>query len=400
MADDFKPFPHIATDLIHAGQDPEQWNSKAVVPPISLSTTFKQFAPAEHAGFDYSRSGNPSRDVLEKCIAASEGGKYGLCFASGLAALTTVIHTLKAGDHVLAMDDVYGGTNRYLNQCACHLGLDISMVDCTVVQKVADNIKDNTKLIWLETPTNPTLKIVDITAVCQVVRAKTAKRPEGDRPIVVVDNTFQSAYFQRPLSLGADMVMHSVTKYMNGHSDVVMGALVCNDSAWNEKLRFYQKSLGAIPSPFDCYLANRGLKTLHVRMREHQRNGLAVAKFLQAHPAVEKAVHPGLPSHPQHELAKRQMIGYSGMCVFYIKGGLKEAKTFFENLKVFTLAESLGGYESLCELPCLQTHASVPEAQRKELGITDNFIRLSVGLEDVDDLIQDLDTALRAAVKC
>jgi len=394
--EDFKPFPNFATDVLHEGQEPEQWNSRAVVPPISTATTFKQFAPAEHNGFEYSRSGNPTRNCLEKCIAAAEGGKHGMCFSSGLAATTTATQLWKAGDHIICMDDVYGGTNRYFNKCAAKFGLDVSMVDLTKVNNIMDALKPNTKMVWIETPTNPTLKLVDIQAVCQAVKAECQDWPE--KPIVVVDNTFMSAYFQRPLSLGADVVMHSISKYMNGHTDVIMGALVCNDDSINERLRFLQNSLGTVPSPFDCYLVNRGLKTLPVRMKEHMKNGLLIAKHLEKHPAVEKVIHPGLPSHPQYELGKRQMIGYSGMCVFYIRGGLKESSAFLKALKLFTLAESLGGYESLIELPSLQTHASVPEEQRKQLGITDNMIRISVGLEDADDLINDLDQALKLAV--
>lgn len=394
--EDFKPFPNFATDVIHEGQEPEQWNSMAVVPPISPATTFKQYAPAEHTGFEYSRSGNPTRNCLEKCLAAAEGGKHGLSFSSGLAATTTVTHLLKAGDHLICMDDVYGGTNRYFNKCAANLGLDISMVDCTEVKNVMNALKPNTKMVWIETPTNPTLKIVDIAAVCQAVKAETESWVV--KPFIVVDNTFMSSYFQRPLSLGADMVMHSLSKYMNGHSDAIMGAIILNDDALNERMRFFQNSLGAVPSPFDCYLVNRGMKTLPVRMKEHMKNGLIVAKFLETHSAVEKVIHPGLPTHPQYELGKRQMIGYSGMLVFYIKGGLEEARTFLKALKIFTLAESLGGFESLIELPSLQTHASVPEDQRKVLGISDNMIRLSVGLEDTEDLIKDLEQALKKAV--
>jgi len=394
--DNFKPFPNFATDVIHEGQEPEQWNSRAVVPPLSTATTFKQFAPAEHAGFEYSRSGNPTRVCLEKCLAAAEGAKHGQCYASGLAAITTATHLLKAGDHVICMDDVYGGTNRYFNKCASNLGVDISMVDCVNVANVTKALKPNTKMVWIETPTNPTLKLVDIAAVCQAVKAECSDWPV--KPFVVVDNTFMSAYFQRPLSLGADIVMHSLSKYMNGHTDVIMGALIMNDDSLNERLRFLQNSLGTVPGPFDCYLVNRGMKTLPVRMREHMKNGLIVAKWLEEHAAVEKVVHPGLKSHPQYELGKKQMVGYSGMCIFYIKGGLKEANTFLKALKIFTLAESLGGYESLIELPSLQTHASVPEEQRLKLGITDNMIRLSVGLEDSEDLIKDLDQALKVAV--
>ncbi|XP_025110485.1 cystathionine gamma-lyase-like [Pomacea canaliculata] len=387
----FTPFPHFATDAIHEGQEPEQWKSMAVVPPISTATTFKQFAPAEHAGFEYSRSGNPTRNCLEKCLAALEGGKHGLCFSSGLATTMTVTHLLKSGDHVISMDDVYGGTNRYFRNCALPMGIDISFVDCTKIANVENALRPDTKMVWLETPTNPTMKLVDIEAVCKLVHDKS-------QAFVVVDNTFMSSYFQRPLSLGADMVMHSVTKYMNGHSDVVMGALMLNDDKKAERLRFLQNALGPVPSPFDCYLVNRGLKTLALRMRQHMIGGLAVARFLEASPRVLKVMHPGLESHPQYELAKCQMKGFSGMVTFLIKGGKEEASTFLKSLKIFTLAESLGGYESLCELPSVQTHASVPADQRELLGITDNLVRLSVGLEDIEDLINDIDVALKVAI--
>ncbi|KAK7100507.1 hypothetical protein V1264_023450 [Littorina saxatilis] len=387
----FTPFPHFATNAIHEGQEPEQWKSMAVVPPISTSTTFKQFAPAEHTGFEYSRSGNPTRKCLETCIASLEGGKHALCYASGLAATLNVVHLLKQGDHVISMDDVYGGTNRYFRTCAAPMGIDISFVDCTNIEHVEKALKPNTKMVWIETPTNPTLKLVDIVAVSKLVHSKTDA-------FVVVDNTFMSSYFQRPLELGADMVMHSITKYMNGHSDVVMGALAVKDDKLAERLRYLQNAIGAVPSPFDCYLVNRGLKTLALRMKQHMISGMAVARFLEKSPKVVKVVHPGLESHPQHELAKQQMRGFSGMLTFYIKGGKQEASTFLKTLKIFTLAESLGGYESLCELPSVQTHASVPDDQREKLGISDSLIRLSVGLEDIDDLIADIDQALNAAV--
>lgn len=389
--ENFKPFPGFGTKATHVGQEPEKWNSRAVVPPISMSTTFKQKAPGDHHGFEYSRSGNPTRNCLEECLAALENGKHGLVFASGLATTTAITYLLQTGDHIVSMDDLYGGTNRFFKKCATRMGVETSFVDCTVIDNIKKALKSNTKLVWLETPTNPTLRIVDIAEAVKVVKQK------NKDIIVVVDNTFMSSYFQRPLDFGADMVMHSLTKYMNGHSDVVMGAVALNDDALNERLRFLQNAFGAVPSPFDSFLVNRGLKTLHVRMKEHMKNGLAVAHFLESHPCVEKVIHPGLPSHPQHELAKKQMRGYSGMVTFYIKGGLKEASEFLQKVKIFTLAESLGGFESLCELPSVMTHASVPENERDKLGISDNLIRLSVGIEDEDDLIQDLDQALRAA---
>lgn len=386
--DGFRAQPKgFATKAIHVAQDPEQWNSMAVVPPISMSTTFKQHGPAQHAGFEYGRSGNPTRDVLERCLASLDNGKYGLTFSSGLGATTTIITMLKAGDHVVAGDDLYGGTNRLLRQVAMNLGIEVDFVDTTDLKKVEAAIKPTTKLFWLETPTNPLLKVSDIEAVCKI-----AHKFPGI--VVVVDNTFLSAYLQRPLDLGADVVMYSLTKYMNGHSDVIMGAAVMNDEALYERLKFLQNAAGIVPSPFDCYLVNRSLKTLSLRMERHKSNSLAVAKFLEAHAKVERVLHPGLPSHPQHELAKKQTYGHSGIMSFYIKGGLDESSAFLKALQVFTLAESLGGYESLAELPSVMTHASVPAEQRAALGITDGLVRISVGLEDVEDLIVDLKQAL------
>lgn len=386
--DGFRAQPKgFATKAIHVGQDAEQWKSRAVVPPISMSTTFKQFGPAKHAGYEYGRSGNPTRDVLEKCLAALDNGKYGLTFSSGLGVTTTVITMLNAGDHIVAGDDLYGGTNRLLRNVAMKMNIEVDFVDCTNLAKVEAAVKPNTKLFWIETPTNPLLKVIDIEAVSNVAH----KFPGV---VVVVDNTFLSAYLQRPLDLGADIVMYSLTKYMNGHSDVIMGAAVMNDEAIYEKLKFLQNAAGIVPSPFDCYLVNRSLKTLALRMERHKSNSLTVAKYLEKHPKVERVLHPGLPSHPQHELAKRQTYGHSGIMSFYIKGGMDQSTVFLQSLEVFTLAESLGGYESLAEVPSVMTHASVPAEQRAALGITDNLIRISVGLEDADDLIVDLKQAL------
>ncbi|KAF0311425.1 Cystathionine gamma-lyase [Amphibalanus amphitrite] len=335
----------FATRACHVGQEPEQWTSMAVVPPISMATTFKQDAPAEHRGFEYSRSGNPTRDAMEKCFASLEKAKYGMAFASGLAATTTIVHMLSSGDHIVSMDDLYGGTNRYLSKVACRMGVQATFVDASDPQKVADAITDKTRLVWVESPTNPTMKLVDIAAMAAVVK----KHPNVR---LVVDNTFMSSYCQQPLTLGADIVMHSATKYMNGHTDVVMGLVATNREDVHEQLRFLQNAIGPVPSPFDCFMVNRSLKTLALRMRQHGASSVAVAKFLESHPAVEKVLHPGLPSHPQHELARRQTMGCSGMFSFYIKGGLTESRAFFKNIKIITLAESLGGYESLAELPC------------------------------------------------
>ncbi|XP_053622636.1 cystathionine gamma-lyase [Plodia interpunctella] len=380
----------FATIAIHAGQEPEKWKSAAVVPPIVMSTTFKQPAPAEHTGFEYGRSGNPSRNTLEECLAALEDAKYALTFSSGLGSTTTILGLLNAGDHIVSSDDVYGGTNRLFRAVATKHGIDVSFTDFTDLKKVSNSIKENTKLVWLETPTNPLLKVVDIAAVVDIVKSR------GDI-IVVVDNTFLTSYLQRPLDFGADMVVYSLTKYMNGHSDVIMGAVVLNNTALEEKLRFLQNAMGAVPSPFDSYLVNRSLKTLALRMERHKTSSLVIAKWLQQHPKVTEVLHPGLPNHPQYEVAKKQMTGHSGVFSFTHSGGLQESRRFLSALKVFTLAESLGGYESLAELPSVMTHASVPALQREELGITDSLIRLSVGLEDTIDLIDDLEQAFKAA---
>ncbi|XP_042562797.1 cystathionine gamma-lyase [Clupea harengus] len=386
-----KEFQSFATNAIHVGQEPEQWKSMAVVPPISLSTTFKQYGPGNHAGFEYSRSGNPTRNCLEKAVASLDGAQHCLALASGLAATMTITHMLKSGDGVVCMNDVYGGTNRYFRKVAAEMGIDISFADCTKPQVLKAALKPNTKLLWIETPTNPTMKVVDIKACAEIAHQ------HNKDIVVVVDNTFMSAYFQRPLALGADICMYSATKYMNGHSDVVMGLVSVNREDLYERLKFLQNALGAVPSPFDCYLCNRGLKTLHLRMRQHFKNALAAATFLEADPRVDRVIFPGLPSHPQHELMKRQCTGCPGMITFYIKGNLENATTFLSNLKLFALAESLGGYESLAEHPAIMTHASVPEEERIVLGISDTLIRLSVGLEDDQDIIDDLRQALNAA---
>merc|ERR1719323_1122510 len=340
--------------------------------------------------YEYSRSGNPTRDCLEKCLASLDGAKYAITFASGLAATNTITQLLKAGDHLIAMDDLYGGTNRYFRRVASNMGIETSFVDATDPQKVAVAIKPNTRMVWIETPTNPTLKVVDIKAVSDIAH-------QHENIFVVVDNTFESAYFQRPLELGADITYYSLTKYMNGHTDVIMGSCALNNKDIADRLRFLQNAAGAVPSPFDCYLVNRSLKTLKLRMEEHQKNGLMVAKFLEGHPHVEKVRHLLLESHPQHEIVKRQQYGHSGMLSFYLKGGLEESKKFLSSLKLITLAESLGGYESLAELPYLMTHASIAEKERVALGVTANLVRVSVGLEDLEDIIADVDQALKAA---
>ncbi len=375
----------FGTRAIHAGQPPEE-KSGAVMTPIYQTSTYAQRSPGEHTGYEYSRTDNPTRTAYQRCLAALEGGKYGLAFASGLATTDGILHTLKTGDHIICCDDVYGGTYRLFEKVYRQLGYDFTFVDMTDLEKVEAAFRPNTKLVWIETPTNPTLKLVDIAKISEVARKHGATS--------VVDNTFMSAYFQKPLSLGADIVMHSVTKYMNGHSDVVGGALVTSDAGLYERIKFYQNAVGAVPAPMDCFLVMRGLKTLHVRMDRHAENAMKVARYLEKHPKIERVVYPGLESHPQHALAKKQMTGFGGMITFFMKGGLPEARGFLERVKLFTLAESLGGVESLIEHPAIMTHASVPAENRKALGIHDNLVRVSVGIEDIADLLKDLEQAL------
>lgn len=374
------------TKAIHVGQEPEQWSHREVVPPISLATTFKQPRPGEATSYEYGRSGNPTRCCLEKCLASLENAEHGFCFSSGLASITTLTYLLKSGDHIISGDDIYGGTNRLFQKCAARMGLTTTFVDARDVKNIAKALQPNTRLIWMETPTNPTMKLADIKAIADYVKTL-------DNVILAVDNTFMSPYFQKPLDLGADIVLHSISKYINGHSDVIMGVIMTRREDLAERIRFFQNALGAVPSPFDCFLVNRGVKTLAVRMECHQRNGLEIAKYLESHPKVAKVYHPGLPSHPQHELHKKQCSGSSGMISFEIKGGKKEASDFVANLEIFTLAESLGGIESLIEIPSLMTHTSVPLEQRKQLGISDSLVRVSVGIESIQDLIADMDQA-------
>jgi len=380
----------FATRAIHVGQEPDPVTG-AVIPALSLATTFKQSAAGVHTGFEYSRTGNPTRNSFEKAVASLEKAKYGIAFSSGSSTTAAIINLLKNGDHVISIDDVYGGTNRFLNKVASTQGIESSFVDLSDPNILKTTIKSNTKLVWIETPTNPTMKIVDIKAIVKVVK-------EINKDIIiVVDNTFMSPYFQNPMEFGADICVNSISKYINGHSDVIMGIAVTNSKKLNDRLHFIQNSVGAIPSPFDCYLANRGLKTLAVRMRQHEKNALAVAKFLESHPLVEEVYYPGLESHKQHELAKKQMRGFGAMMSIRIKGNLDTSNKFLSSLKLFTLAESLGGVESLCELPCIMTHAAVSPEERAKLGITDTLIRISVGIEETDDLLKDLDHALKLA---
>lgn len=383
-------YPHFGTLATHAGQEPEQWKSLAVVPPISLSTTFKQITPGKPELYEYSRSGNPTREVFEKCVAALEGAKYGIAAASGMAATTQLCQLLKSGDHIVAMDDLYGGTYRFFNQVLSNYGIETTFIDTTDTNQLEKTIKENTKMIWVESLTNPMLRHTDIEAVIRIAR----KRKDI---LVIVDNTFMTPYFMRPLQFGADIVYHSVTKYLNGHSDVVMGVICTNNEELNKRLKYLQNASGMVPSPFDSFLANRGLKTLHIRMREHQKNAMAVAKFLEASPQVTRVIYPGLPSHPEHELLKRQCKGFGGMLTFIIKGTMDNAIKFFQAIKVVTLAESLGGYESLVDHPATMTHASIPKEEREKIGIADTLIRMSVGLEDVADILEDLEQALKVS---
>jgi len=392
MSSDRKSYG-FGTTAVHAGQSPDQWELGQVVPPISLATTYKQPLPGEPIGPDYGRAGNPTRDALQNNLAALENARFCQVFSSGLATTAAITNMFQTGDHVILNDDGYGGTQRFFRRISAQKhGLKISMVDLTDGVQLRAALKPETKLVWFETPTNPLLKITDVAEVVQIIR-------EFNKDIViVVDNTFMTPYYQRPLELGADIVMHSLTKYINGHSDVLMGTAMTNREDLNEQLFFMQLGVGSVPSPFDCYLANRGAKTLHLRMKAHGDNGLAVAKWLEANPRIEKVLYPELESHPQHHIHKKQTSGMSGMISFYLRGGLKESQDFLSSLKIFILAESLGGFESLAELPSKMTHASVPAEERERIGITDNLVRLSVGIEDKEDLIRDLDQALKKAV--
>ena len=377
------------TAAIHAHQEPDPATG-AVITPISQTSTFAQDAPGEHKGYDYSRSGNPTRTALEGVLAQLEGGTDGMCFSSGLGALSTLtLGLLSAGDHIVAGDDAYGGTHRFLNKVISRFGVTATYVDMSDPGNVARAIRPATKLIFLETPTNPLLKLADLEALIAV-----AKKHDV---LTCVDNTFASPYLQTPLALGADIVLHSTTKYIAGHSDVVGGALVAKDAALAEKLRFHQNAVGATPDPFASWLTLRGLKTLGLRMDAHCANARALASYLETHPGVAQVYYPGLKSHPQHELAKRQMRDFGGMISLRLKGGAAQARTFLKSLKYFILAESLGGIESLAELPAVMTHASLDPAVRDALGITDTLVRLSVGIEDVEDLRADLEQALGKA---
>lgn len=377
----------FSTRCIHAGQSPDP-STGAVMPPIYTTSTYAQSSPGVHQGYDYSRTRNPTRNAWERCIADLESGVRGFAFASGMAATSTVIELLDAGSHIVAMDDLYGGTFRLFERVRRRTAnLDITFADLSDPAALAAAVRADTKMIWIETPTNPTLRLVDIAQVAEFARKRGI--------ITVVDNTFASPWIQRPLELGADIVVHSATKYLNGHSDMVGGVAVAANEELADQIGFLQNAVGAISGPFDSFLALRGLKTLALRMRQASESSLEIAGWLEKHPNVTRVLYPGLASHPQHALARRQMHnGFSGIVTFFVKGGLDETRQFLERLRIFTIAESLGGVESLVDHPGLMTHASIPPEKRQALGIDDSLIRLSVGIEDVEDLIVDLREAL------
>jgi len=376
----------FATRAIHAGQKPDP-STGAIMTPVYMTSTFVQKSPGVIVeDYDYSRSANPTRKALEANLASLEGGRFGFAFSSGLAAMDCVMHLLSAGDHIILGDDVYGGTFRLVDKVYKQLGIAATRVDFTNLKALEAAFTPKTKLVWGETPTNPMLRLCDIAAVSKIAKARNAT--------FVVDNTFATPYLQNPLSLGADVVHHSSTKYIGGHSDVIGGALITGDEQIAARLKFFQNSVGGVPGPSDCFMLLRSTKTLHVRMERHCANAMKVAEFLAGHKAIDKVAYPGLKSHPEHALASRQMRGFGGMVTATLKGGINESRRFLERVHLFSLAESLGGVESLIEHPAIMTHASIPPENRAALGITDGLVRLSVGIEDVDDLIRDLEHAL------
>jgi cystathionine gamma-lyase len=376
------------TRAIHAGQEPDP-TTGAIMTPIYTSSTYVQESPGVHKGYDYSRSINPTRKALEACIADLEGSNFGYAFASGMSASATVLEILSSGDHVIAMDDLYGGTYRlFENVRKRSAGLDFTFCDLSDVKALEASLKPNTKMIWIETPTNPLLKIADLKAIASFAK--------HNNLIAVCDNTFCSPFVQNPLEFGFDIVVHSATKYLNGHSDLIGGVVVCSDDKTElaEQLLYLQNAVGSIMNPFDSFLLLRSLKTLPVRMERHCSNAIQIANFLESHNSIQRVIYPGLDSHPQHEIAKEQMNGFGGMISVEIKGGLEGAKKFLERTEIFSLAESLGGVESLIEHPAIMTHASIPPEVREEIGISDGLVRLSVGIEALEDLIDDLEKAL------
>lgn len=375
------------TRAIHAGHEPDPVFG-AVMPPIYQTSTFAFEGFDKPREFDYTRSGNPTRKALEQCLASLEGGTDGFVFATGMAATATILQHFSAGDHLIVHDDLYGGTYRLMTSVVAEKGIGIEFVNLRDLDAVRAATRHETKAIWIETPTNPLMNLVDLRAIAEYAKQRDIA--------TICDNTFLSPYFQRPLELGIDVVMHSTTKYINGHSDVVGGALITSDPVWTERIRFLQNATGSAQAPFECFLVLRGVKTLAVRMEYHNANALKIAHFLEAHPKITRVLHPGLASHPQHELAKTQASGFGGTFSFRIKGGREEAKRFLESLELFVLAESLGGVESLIEQPFTMTHVSMPEDVRRSIGITEDLIRVSVGIEHVDDLIADLEQGLSA----
>ncbi len=376
----------FATRAIHAGQEPDPATG-AIMPPIYATSTYVQESPGKHKGYEYSRTQNPTRMAYERCVADLESGKHGFAFASGMAAIGTILELIDSGSKIVAMDDLYGGTRRlFSNVRERSAGLTFDYVDLSDNAAAEAAIGDDTAMVWIETPTNPLLKLVDLEAISELAKKSGA--------LVVVDNTFATPYLQRPLEMGADIVMHSATKFINGHSDMVGGIVAVQDDGLAEQLAYLQNSIGSVAGPFDSFLALRGVKTLDVRMERHCKSSLQIAKWLEGHDNVERVLYPGLESHPQHALAKKQMPGFGGIVTFFIKGDLEDARRFLETCDVFSLAESLGGVESLVDHPAIMTHASVPAEERAKLGISDTLIRLSVGIEAVDDLIADLERAL------
>lgn len=378
----------FATKAIHAGFHHDAVTG-AVMPPITLSTTFAQTIPGHPIGkYEYSRTANPTRDMLENNLATLENGRYGLCFSSGCAALNTLLQAFPAGSHILLSDDVYGGTLRILSQVFAPLGFTYTQCDMTDLAAVSNAITNKTQLIWLETPSNPLLKIIDINAIAKI------KKQLAQSAWLAVDNTFATPFLQSPLDLGADLVCHSTTKYIGGHSDVIGGALILNDEALAQRLYYLQNAIGSIPSPMDCYLLLRSIKTLPIRMKAHCENAQQIATFLSTHPKISRVIYPGLDNHPQHGLARTQMRGFGGMVSIVLKAGLAAVNPFLQRLNIFTLAESLGGVESLIEHPTVMTHAAIPAEHRKKIGIEDGLVRISAGIEDPADLIEDLEQAL------
>lgn len=376
----------FGTKTIHAGVEPDP-STGAIMTPVYQTSTYVQASPGKHKGYEYSRTQNPTRDALQKSIAALENGQHGLCFSSGLAAIDAAIKMLNPGDEVIAGNDLYGGTYRLFTKIFSKYGIKFHFTGMENIQDIESLINDKTKLVWLESPTNPMMNIIDIKGAADIAKKHNL--------LLGVDNTFATPYLQTPLDLGADIVMHSVTKYLGGHSDVVMGALVVNDQKLNDDLAFIQNSSGATPGPQDCFLVLRGIKTLHLRMQRHSENGRKIAEFLQSHPKVENLYWPGLENHPNHEIAKKQMRDFGGMISFTLKGDSQEdAFKVLESFKLFALAESLGGVESLVNHPATMTHASIPREERQKIGLLDSLIRLSVGVEDAEDLIEDLKQAL------